>query len=103
MKRIKEYILEDSQEQKHKPTKEWMEKSYKKFNQMYFNNELPDCELDVSTNMAKSTFLGQFGFDTTWYINRRQPLGDGYEMFVYEYKEYTKVRWLKFLLEIFHQ
>lgn len=56
MKRIKEYILEDIQEQKHKPTKEWMEKSYKKFNQMYFNNELPDCELDVSTNMANLHF-----------------------------------------------
>lgn len=89
MRRVIEYILEGIRAEKHKPTKEWMEKSYKKFNKLYFNNELPECELDVSKDMAQATFLGQFGFDTTWYFNRNKPMADGYEMFVYEYKEYS--------------
>lgn len=79
MKNLSDYIMEASFKVFNK-TKEWMEDMYDEFNDIYFNNELPDSrkiELDVLP--LKGRRLGEQGFKEPWYVNKSKM---GYGMYL---------------------
>lgn len=62
MKSLVQYIIEAQS----KPTIEWMEEHYKKYNEELFNNELPS-KIRLGLISKKSNALGWQGFDKVFY------------------------------------
>lgn len=80
MKSLIEYINEAQS----KPTVEWMEEHYKKFNKELFNNELPQ-KIRLGLIIKKGeTSLGWQGFDKDYYCLKQRMKNDMYVMLYFD-------------------
>lgn len=82
MKSLQQFLQESINRMK--PTIEWMQEHYKKFNEELFDNELPEkIRLGLITKKADKT-LGWQGFDGLYYITPRRIKNHMYIMIKYD-------------------